>query len=635
MVEREDVAELRARIAELESELRVAREGSETLEGVLAAVPVIVMRIDADYRMLDISRVVSGYRREDVVGTDFFAHTPEAEHGKLRAIFERVLRTGAPEYYETHGPGPDGQKSHYDSYVARTKGADGSTGLVIVVVDVTERIERERALAASEETRLLAVEATGVGLWSHDLRTGVVTWNEAMHRICGTDAPLSFEAYFDTLVHPDDRAPVREEAQKHFVADRFQGAPHRIVRSDGETRWVVTSGRILSEDGEVVRMIGSTLDVTAERLVEERLRQTQRLEAVGQLAAGVAHNFNNILASIVPVLELVQTHVPERYRSIVAGAGQSSRRATELVRQLMTFAGQRAGASRRSERLARVAESAASLCRRVLDRRIELSLEDGSDGVRVRCDAGAIEQAIVNLVLNARDAIDETGRGSGHVRIEVFRDDAAAEAGVRVIDDGIGMSASVARRIFEPFFTTKDVDRGTGLGLAITYATLRDHDGSTTCTSEPGHGSTFELRMPIDASSPAEARASAPHAHEKAPERRQILLVEDDAQVGTAVAFLLRELGHEVSLAASAEAAIELARRTRSVSLVLLDRAMPGEPGDAAIPVLRSLLPGVPIVYFTGEDVDDEARARVEGVLAKPATAAQLAALLRELAPGR
>jgi PAS domain S-box-containing protein len=624
-------AELRMRIADLEARLRIADANSEVLEGVLAAVPAIVMRLDADFKMRDISRVVSGFEYDEVVGEDFFDNVPAQETPKLRALFERVLRTGKAEHYQTVGPGPDGRLSAYDSYVARVARSDGSPGLVVVAIDVTERIEREKALATSEATSRLAVEVTGVGLWSFDLSTGVVTWNEAMHRICGVETPVDLSTFVDTLVHPEDREGARVAAEVGLHGDRFQTPTQRIVRPDGEIRWVVSTGCIFRDpSGVSEHIIGSTLDVTAEHLIEERLRQTQRLESVGQLAAGVAHNFNNILASILPVLEVIKGHVPERYRFVVEGASHSAGRAAELVRQLMAFAGRRYDLKRSSTVLARVAGSASSLCRRALDPRIELVLEDRSEGVRVRCDPGAIEQAIVNLVFNARDAIDDTGRGYGQIRIEVLRDEERDRACVRVTDDGVGISPDVASRIFDPFFTTKDVGRGTGLGLAITYATLRDHDGSVTCTSEPGRGSAFELHLPIDRSRVIEDHASAARAARVQPAFR-ILLVEDEAGVGQAVSFLLRDLGHEPLLVRDTAGAIELASSDPEIDLVLLDRVLPGEPGDVIIPALRELLPGVHVVFFTGEDVDEVARSRVDAVLPKPATRAELMALLDAL----
>jgi PAS domain S-box-containing protein len=623
-------AELRTRIADLEARLRVVTANSDVLEGVLAAVPAIVMRLDADFRMRDISRLATGFVYDEVVGADFFDNVPQPERPRLRAIFERVLATGRAEHYHTVGPGDEGRLSAYDSYVARVTSSDGSLGLVVVAIDVSERLEREKALAASEETSRLAVEVTGVGLWSFEVATETVTWNEAMHRLCGVDTPLDLPTFLDTLIHPEDREEARLVAELGMQGDGFQTPAQRIVRPDGEIRWVVTTGRILRDAcGMPERIIGSTLDVTAERLIEERLRQSQRLESVGQLAAGVAHNFNNILASIVPVLEVIKGHVPDRYRFVVEGASHSAGRAAELVRQLLAFAGRRSELQRSSSQLARVAESATSLCRRVLDGRIELSVEDRSEGVRVRCDAGAIEQAIVNLVLNARDAIVDTGRGYGRIRIEVVKDEEHNLACVRVTDDGVGMSAEVARRIFEPFFTTKDVGRGTGLGLAITYATLRDHDGSVMCSSEPGRGSTFELRLPIDSSHVLEEEAQVTLDPSYLPTHR-VLLVEDDPRVGEAVAFLLRDIGHEPILARDTAAALELAAADPEVALVLLDRALPGGPGDMIIPRLREILPDARIVFFTGEDVDEIDRARVDAVLSKPATRAELAALLEE-----
>jgi signal transduction histidine kinase len=283
---------------------------------------------------------------------------------------------------------------------------------------------------------------------------------------------------------------------------------------------------VRTERGEMV--VGAVFDVTERRELEERQRATQRLEVVGQLTAGIAHNFNNLLMGIVPSLEMASKAAPAELLPLLQVAEQSAQRAASVVRQLMTYASRNHARSRRNEAMVPLVEGVVAFCRTTLDRRIALDLRCEDAGY-ADVDPFQIEQALLNLLINARDALDEGGAAAPSIQVVVegvaagapeLEGHTGAHAGahtgahtgahagahtgahtgewvaIRVVDNGIGMDAATAQRIYEPFFTTKPAGKGTGLGLATTQAILRDHGGFVTCRSAPGQGAAFALYLP-------------------------------------------------------------------------------------------------------------------------------------------
>ena len=218
----------------------------------------------------------------------------------------------------------------------------------------------------------LALESTGTGLWVQDLATDQVTWNDHAHRIFGCVRPLTAHEYTNTLVHPEDRPILQREMAKPLQAGRFQTAPHRIVRPDGSVRWVSTVRQVLSDaQGCPTHLIGGTQDVTEQHELEVRTRHAQRMEAVGQLTAGIAHNFNNMLAAIVPSLDLMAPALPADLLSLAEGAQEAAARATAMVRQLMTFAGKRTVPPRLT-RVSEVVHRSLKICKTLFESTIEL-----------------------------------------------------------------------------------------------------------------------------------------------------------------------------------------------------------------------------------------------------------------------
>jgi PAS domain S-box-containing protein len=376
-----------------------------------------------------------------------------------------------------------------------------------------ERLVRE---VAESGTRLdLAMRAGRMGAWEWDPRTGRVDRSAAAAAIIGepsSDDGVQGPDRFLQRVHPDDRPAIKGLLEELDAGGRDQFvAEYRVLRDDGSSRWVIDIGELeRDEAGRPTRLLGVVSDATERHGLEERLRHTQRLEAVGTLAGGIAHDFNNLLTAIIGFTELAVDRARELQEEpaaedIRADLGQvltTAARAAELTSQLLAF-------SRRKEAapvlldLSAAVRDVAPLLQRLLGGSYTLQL-GLADGLRhVWADPGHVTQVLLNLVVNARDAMPQ----GGTVHLRTFAVPATGDARpedappgewvcVEVEDAGIGMSAELQARIFEPYFTTKAVGRGTGLGLAVAYGAVRGAGGQITVRSAPGEGSTFRIYLP-------------------------------------------------------------------------------------------------------------------------------------------
>jgi PAS domain S-box-containing protein len=364
--------------------------------------------------------------------------------------------------------------------------------------------KRMRELELSAAVSTAALRATGIGLWSWDIEHRELVWDEGMLRLHGCTTMPTVESYLNEIVHPADRADMLMRMHRLMESAQWDRVPYRVVLPGGDVRWVLASGTILAmADGKPLRMAGGLIDITAQRALEEQLRQAQKMEAIGNLTAGLAHNFNNMLCVILPTIDFAIALLPNDRKPMLREAAHAARRASELVRQLMTFAGRSPSPQRSVHSSHDVVRAAVDICGRAFGNDLQLTAVYEEDAVPLHCNAGQIEQVLVNLLLTARDAVLAAGPTRGHVsvRVSVCRGNgllAEPERWVRieVSDDGVGMSEEVQAKAFEPFFTTKAEGRGTGLGLATSYAIVRDHKGRLECASHAGLGTTFTVMLP-------------------------------------------------------------------------------------------------------------------------------------------
>jgi two-component system, cell cycle sensor histidine kinase and response regulator CckA len=497
-------------------------------------------------------------------------------------------------------------------------------------MDITERVRLERSLLESEQTLRLAVDAARMGLWRWDSAQDQLTWDARTCEIFGVDAaPASYRDYLQ-LIHPDDRALVERVVREAQLTGMFPTVEHRLATSrEDDGRWLLAAGKVLVDaEGRATGLLGGVLDISEQKRWARQLQRAERVEALGQLTAGIAHNFNNLLAAILPNVELALLDAQENIRPLLAAALDASLQARDLIKSLISLAG-RPGAQAKAEPSdpGEVVKRLERLCLLTFPREIELqtSIEPGVEMVAM--PASDLEQVLLNLLLNARDAVLEAPAGPRRIQILVDSIADPRRTRIRVVDSGVGMSDAVRDQIFVPFFTTKPLHRGTGLGLANALSRVREAAGQLDCDSRLGSGSTFTLLVPESAPSVAQNSPSSVQAL-GAREAETLLVVDDEPMVRSVVARLLGRQRYTIVEAGSAAQARELLRQHGSrVRLILLDQSMPGESGLEALPSLHELS-SAPVVLFTG--LATEIPAGVAALLEKPARPAELLRTVRE-----
>jgi two-component system cell cycle sensor histidine kinase/response regulator CckA len=478
--------------------------------------------------------------------------------------------------------------------------------------DITERNQAVEALRTGEERMRFALEAAGVGIWDMDYTTGLVQWSAILESQYGLQPGTfggTFEAFIERI-HPDDRASVLETVAKAIQSDADFTLLNRSLWPDGTVRWLSGAGRVrLGERGEPVRAVGISLDVTERRALEAQYLQAQKMDAIGQLAAGVAHDFNNLLMVILGFCELLLADVDPadpRHADIVE-IQKAGARAAGLTRQLLTFSRKEIIQPTLLDVNAIVADLRVMLGRLIGDD-VAVVLGLGRAVAPVKADRGQVEQVILNLAVNARDAMPK----GGTLTIEtanVEPDECRAKerlpgtsgpcVALSVTDTGTGMTPEVRARLFEPFFTTKGVGKGTGLGLATVQSIITRSGGSILVDSEVGKGTSVTVFLPKGDA--AERVVAAPSPVMPAPGGVQtVLLVEDAAALRELTRRLLERLGYSVLVAANADDARQLFDRKPSIDLLLTDVVMPGVSGPELVKQLVERRPALKVIYMSG-----------------------------------
>jgi PAS domain S-box-containing protein len=608
--------------------------GSEDLLlSIVAAAPVTILCTTPDGRLLYINRLLIRVP-EGLEGRTVYDFTDPRHHETMRACLEQVARTGEPGGYESLGQAATGV-AWYETRVAPITRDGQVVALTLVATDVTARKRVEEALRESEEMLRMAVAATDMGLWSWDGERDEHTWDARMTEILGLTEPPASVAAAKALVYPDDRSVVFERIALAQQGKPWGVAEFRIVRPNGELRWVqVRGGVVRDEIGGALKVTGGALDVTERRAVEERLRQSQKLEAVGQLTAGIAHNFNNLLMAILPNLELAPLLAPAEATPLLDDARHAAERAAQLVRQLLVFAGKQRSAQHTVQFVGPIVDRVLSICRGTFDRQLAIESSAAEGLPPVAMDAGQVEQALLNVCLNARDAMADRAVRRLQVSVDPVPADSpelaqrapgphVAYVRIRIEDTGHGMDETTRRRVFEPFFTTKPVGKGTGLGLATAYAILKAHEGWIAVESTPGTGSVFSLYLPS-----AEGRPTSPEVDEDALPvggTGRILVIDDEAMVRQVVARILGDGGYDVETAGGAREGLErFEREPEGFDLILLDLSMPDGSGRDVCIAIKERRPEQRVLYFSGYAVEDAPEA--DGVVPKPIGAASLLA---------
>jgi two-component system, cell cycle sensor histidine kinase and response regulator CckA len=438
------------------------------------------------------------------------------------------------------------------------------------------------------------------------------------------------------FIHPDDLPGIKESFAR---GDGAASLESRFRHKDGSWRMLESFGRNLSHVPGVSGLVVNSRDVTDRKRLEEQLHHSQRLEAVGRLAGGVAHDFNNLLMVITGYTQMLLDgmHAGDPVRTDLEQVVKASERATDLTRQLLAF-------SRRQVvrpailSLNVLVQDMDRMLRRVIGEEIELIASFAPDLKTVRADPGQLEQVVLNVVVNARDAMPNGGKliletANVQVTEEFARTHTAPKIGhyamLSMRDTGFGMDAEVLTRLFEPFFTTKE--NGTGLGLSTSYGIIKQSGGDIWVDSKPGHGTTFRIYLPVaeDAVEPAEAPRESPALGGA----ETILLVEDEDGVRRVVETMLKRHGYNVLSSASCGDAMSLAERYAGpIHLLITDVVMPGMSGRTMAESLTVLRPETKVLYVSGYGGPLESDIS-SGFLQKPFTTEELARKIRALFP--
>lgn len=485
--------------------------------------------------------------------------------------------------------------------------------LIAHIQDITELKQGVEALRESEvRFRELAENIEEVFWISEPQKTQKNYLSPAFEKIWGRTCQSAYESPQAWLeaIRPEDRERVRQAAQDKQLRGTYD-EEYCIVRPDGTERWIRDRAfPVRDADGAIKRWVGVAADITEYRLMEDQFRQSQKMEAIGTLAGGIAHDFNNILAAINGYTELSLMTLEEnpRVREHLGAVLKASGRATDLVRQILTFSRQQPLA-RRAIQLGPVVMETFALLRATLPSTIEINLSLAADAPTVLADATQIHQILMNLGTNAWHAMKEQP-GRLQVKLErcAFEGGAGTNlpwgrpglfARVSISDTGCGMDAATRRRIFEPFFTTKPIGEGTGLGLAVVHGIMDSHDGTVRVQSEPGKGTTFQLYFPAHAGEVIGAalnEAPVPHGHGE-----RVLVVDDEELLARLGQEALTALGYEVEFTTQPAAALAMVEADpQRFALVITDQTMPNMTGVVLASQLRRIQPRLPIILMTG-----------------------------------
>lgn len=505
---------------------------------------------------------------------------------------------------------------------------------------VTERtVELEAAaqrLRESEQRRSIALAAGSMGTWDWNSATREHVWDEGQYRICGLtpNAPLTNQTIV-TLLHPDDRDKVRDVAERAFAGSDTFGAEFRIIRPAGDIRWCVANGVITrDETGNLWRMNGVTYDITERKLAEQALAQmneelerrieegtrereaalaqlfeAQKIDTIGRLTGGVAHDFNNLLMAVLGSLELLRKRLNEpKSLRLLDNALEGARRGAALTKRLLAFA-RRQELRPRAVDLAALVDGIGELLQRALGPSVRLVLAFPAELPAVKIDPNQLELALLNLAVNARDAMADGGTLAiaaevVHAPCNRAKDLRAGDyLCVSLVDNGSGMDAVTLSKAMEPFFTTKGPGKGTGLGLPMVSGMAAQSGGALLLSSEPGVGTRVELFLPLADDKPA-AKEKIPEAvtHKDLPQVPPlcILIVDDDPIVLAGTVAMLEDLGHLAIQATSGAEALAKFATSSTVDMVITDYAMPGMNGADLIRQVLERSPQTPAILASG-----------------------------------
>ena len=599
-----------ARKAELLEQVRSAEERYRALfENASDALFVISLEgglLDVNSRGLELLQVTA----QDFIGHHISEFASPGDIQANLAEFQRLVSLESAQTAAVPLVRGDGT-SLLVEFTGKTIDIAGNHVLLAIGRDVTERVRAAEVLAAAEERYRRLVERLPDAIWIMEDggRMSFITANA--EAVCGTPADAMIgRSLSDILefIHPDDREQVASAVHALFDDGQPFDIEYRRRRVDGTWLWLRNRSMGLETRGGTRVAEGLLTNVTRQHRLEEELIQAQKMEAVGQLTGGIAHDFNNILAAILAYGQFLLDDLVDGdpRRADAAEIMASAQRAASLTRQLLAFS-RRQVLDPTIVDLNTVVGGLEKMLRRLIGEDVSMSIIRGPGLGAVRADVGQIEQVVMNMVVNARDAMPRGGElviGTADVDVSGFGAEPGAPppgpyVAVTIRDSGCGMTPEVQAHIFEPFFTTKAMDRGTGLGLSTCHGIVRQSGGTIVVESQPGKGTTFTIYLPRVRGQAERVRQRRPTLSTRGSET--VLLVEDDDRVRSAVRRILASRGYHVLAANGEQQALAAARsHHRPIHLVLSDVVMPSASGFDLVVQLRRERPGLLALFMSG-----------------------------------
>ncbi|MGQ9667355.1 MAG: PAS domain-containing hybrid sensor histidine kinase/response regulator [Anaerolineae bacterium] len=606
---------------------RAWREAEQRLRLITEQAPVTIWSADRDLRITYHTAPLSKEMRRlgaagRLLGRTMDEIAQELYHGNWETV-GAARRALAGEVVQFEHVSEDGRIMANTIAPLRDE-MERIVGVVGVAMDITERVEAQRELTLSEQRLRLVTRQAPISIWTTDAdlrityHSGPITEEVRRAANAGGLVGRTIMEIQEKVLGPNAVLTEVEASHRALAGETVQ-YEHRT----SDDRYIInTVSPLYDERGRTIGTVGVAVDVTERRRLEEQLQQAQRLESIGQLAAGIAHDFNNILTAILGNANLARLSAPASLQPLLAEIERGARRAAQVTKQLLAFARKAAIYMTPVDVNALVRETA-SFLRETIDRRIDLVLELAEGLPPVQADPTQLHQVLVNLILNARDALLPILEQSNSAKlagqplvISVMTDFVHVEqvpphsllnavpgdyVRITVHDTGIGMDKEVMERIFEPFFTTKGPGKGSGLGLAMVYGVIAQHKGWINVYSEPGKGSAFRIYLPAVLTAPAEEPRAETAPEERPHGQETILVVDDEDSILSLLERSLPAHGYRLFTAQDGQEALDIYRRHgEEIDLILLDLSMPGMSGKEVLARLLEISPQAKVLIASG-----------------------------------